>query len=84
MGSGTQETAVRTAVRLAGASLAALVAFGLPPGAALAAPTNAEVAAAAAAADAVTARIGELSARITAAEDSVEAAHAASTIALDQ
>ncbi len=84
MGSGTQKTAVRTAVRLAGASLAALVAFGLTPGVALAAPTNAQVAAAAAAADSVTARIGALSAQITVAEDTVEAAHAASTIALDQ
>ena len=80
MDSGTQ----RTAVRLAGASLAALIAFGLTPGVAVAAPTDAQVAAAAAAADAVTARIGSLAAELAAAEDTVEAAHAASVIALDQ
>lgn len=84
MDSGTRKTGVRTALRLGGTSLAALVVLGLTPAVAVAAPTDAQVAAAAAAADAVTARIGALSAEITVAEETVEAAHAASMIALDQ
>ena len=74
---------MRVALRVAGTSLAALVALGLAPAVAVAAPTNAQVAAAAAAAKAVEDRIGALSARLTEAQGSVEAAHAASLIALD-
>jgi cell wall-associated NlpC family hydrolase len=82
--SGARRTFVRAGLRLAGTSLAVLVAVGLTPAVAVAAPTNAQVAAARAAADAVTARIGELSAQLTAAEATVDAAHAAATIALDE
>ena len=84
MDSGTRNTFVRGGLRLAGTSLAVLVALGLTPAVAVAAPTDAQVAAARAAADAVTARIGELSAQLTAAEETVQAAHAAATIALDE
>jgi cell wall-associated NlpC family hydrolase len=75
---------VRAALRVAGTSLAALVALGLAPAVAIAAPTNAQVAAAAAAAKAAEERIGALSARLTEAQGSVEAAHANAAIALDE
>ena len=84
MDSHHRTTLVRAALRVAGTSLAALVALGLAPAVAVAAPTNAQVAAAAAAAKAAEERIGALSARLTEAQGSVEAAHAASAIALDE
>lgn len=84
MDSGRQQALVRAVLRVAGTSLAALVALGLAPAVAVAAPTTAQVAAAAAAADALTARIAALSTQSSAAERIVEAAHAASTIALDE
>ena len=71
------------ALRVAGMSLAALVALGLAPGIAAAAPTDAQVAAAAAAAKAVEDRIRSLSGELTAAQEVADAAHAASAIALD-
>jgi cell wall-associated NlpC family hydrolase len=74
---------VRWALRVAGTSLAALVALGLTPAVAVAAPTDAQVAAAAAAAAAVENRIRDLSAELTAAEEGVDAARAVSAIALD-
>jgi cell wall-associated NlpC family hydrolase len=79
-----RKTLVRAALRVAGTSLAALVALGLAPAVAVAAPTDAQVAAAAAAAKAVEDRIGALSARLTGAQASVDAARAASAIALDE
>ena len=83
MDSGTRGASVRVAPRLAGTVLAALLAVGLTPAVSAAAPTNAQVAAAAAAAKAVEDRIHGLSARLSEAQASVDAAHAASTIALD-
>ena len=75
---------MRAALRIAGTSLAALVALGLAPAVAVAAPTDAQVAAAAAAAAEVENRIKDLSAQLTAAEESVDAARAVSAIALDE
>ncbi|MEY2446921.1 MAG: hypothetical protein QOH79_397, partial [Acidimicrobiaceae bacterium] len=60
MDSGKPNSLVRAALRVAGTGMAALLALGLSSGVAVAAPTNAQVAAARAAADAATARIGEL------------------------
>jgi cell wall-associated NlpC family hydrolase len=83
MDSGRRHALVRSALRIAGTSLAALVALGLAPAVAVAAPTDAQVAAAAAAAAEVENRIKDLSAQLTAAEESVDAARAVSAIALD-
>ena len=80
---GRRKTHVRVALRVAGTSLAALVALGLAPAVAAAAPTNAQLAAAAAAAKAVEDRINGLATQLTAAQDTVDLAHAESTIALD-
>ena len=84
MNSGTRNTFARGALRLAGTSLAALVALGLAPAVAVAVPTNAQVAQAEAAAALVEARIGEVAGALTAAQDSVDAARAVSAIALDE
>ena len=83
MDSGTRNTFVRAGLRLAGTSLAALVALGLAPAVAVAAPTDAQVAAAAAAAAQVETRIKDLNAQLTAAEEGVDNARAVSAIALD-
>jgi cell wall-associated NlpC family hydrolase len=82
--SGRRKTLLRAALRVAGASLAALVALGLAPAVAVAAPTNAQVAAAAAAAKAAEDRIGALSAQLDDAQKIVDDARAASAIALDE
>jgi cell wall-associated NlpC family hydrolase len=71
-------------LRLAGTVLAALLAVGLTPAVAVAAPTNAQVEAARAAAADAENRIRALSGQLTAAQDSVDAARAASAIALDE
>ena len=84
MDNGGLTTLARVALRVAGTSLAALVALGLAPAVAVAAPTNAQVAAAAAAAKAAEERIGALSARLSDAQASVDDAHAAAAIALDE
>ena len=84
MDSGTRGASVRAALRLAGTALAALLAVGLTPAVAVAAPTNAQVEAARAAAADAENRIRGLTGRLTAAQDSVDAAHAASAIALDE
>lgn len=76
--------AMRAALRLAGTALAVLVAVGLTPAVAVAAPTNAQVEAARAAAADAEQRIRELTGALSAAQDSVDAAHAASAIALDE
>jgi cell wall-associated NlpC family hydrolase len=77
----------RPASRAAGAVLAAGLAFGLlaglAPGTAAAAPGDSAIAEARAEADALTERIGILASRLSRAEAEVEAAHAASAIALD-
>ena len=83
MDSRRRKTVVRVALRVAGTSLAALVALGAAPAVAVAAPTNAQVAAAAAEAKAVEDRIRSLSGELTAAQDGVDAAQASSAIALD-
>ena len=84
MDSGRRKTLVRAALRVAGTSLAALVALGVAPAVAVAAPTNAQVAAAAAAAKAAEDRIGALSAQLNDAQKIVDDARAASAIALDE
>lgn len=78
---------VRTAARLVGTALAALVALGLTPGVAAAAPSrpsDTQIAQAKAAADAVAARVAQLSAQLAAEQEAVEAARTESLIALDE
>ncbi|MET0764536.1 MAG: NlpC/P60 family protein [Blastococcus sp.] len=87
MDSSTRSRFPRATARIAGTALAVAVVVGLTPAVAEATPrrpSDNQVAAARAAADAVTNRIGELSDQLTAAQDTVDAAHAASTIALDE
>jgi cell wall-associated NlpC family hydrolase len=87
MDSGTRSRFLRATARIAGTALAVAVVVGLTPAVAEATPrrpSDTQIAAAKAAADAVTARIGDLSAQLTAAQETVDAAHAASTIALDE
>jgi peptidoglycan DL-endopeptidase RipA len=84
--SGTRSAPVR-ALRLAGTAVAigvvSALAIGLTPSVAAAAPSNSQIAAAKAAADALTDQIGALSRQLTDAQDAVEAAHAKSALALD-
>ena len=89
MDRGTRSTSVRvrTALRIGGVAVVAALALGLTPSVAEAAPrrpSDSEIAAAQAAADAVAARIDELSGQLTAAQDSVGAARATAVIALDE
>jgi cell wall-associated NlpC family hydrolase len=74
-----------TALRALGVLVAAATLVGLAPGSATAAPrpSDGDIAAAAAAADAVTAQIRALSDELAAAQDAVDAAHAESALALD-
>jgi cell wall-associated NlpC family hydrolase len=86
-GVGTRTRRVRTALRISGVAVVAALALGLTPSVAEATPgrpSDTQIAAARAAADAVAARIGELSGQLTAAQDAVEAARATSVIALDE
>jgi hypothetical protein len=75
-----------TTLRAFGVLLATATVVGLAPGRADAAPrpSDGDIAAAQAAADAVAARIAQLSGQLLAAQDAVDAAHAASAIALDE
>src|SRR4051794_32090552 len=78
---------MRAGARAVGTAVAALVVLGLTPAVADAAPrrpSDREIAEAKAAADAVEDRIRELSGQLTAAQGQVDAAHAASAIALDE
>ena len=78
---------VRAGLRIAGTAVAVAVVVGLTPAVAEATPrrpSDTQISQARAAADAVTERIRGLSAQLTAAEDGVAAAHAASVIALDE
>jgi peptidoglycan DL-endopeptidase RipA len=87
MDSGTRSRLLRATARIAGTALAVAVVVGLTPAVAEATPrrpSDTQIAAAKAAADAVTDRIGDLSEELTAAQETVDAAHAASTIALDE
>ncbi|WP_089334899.1 C40 family peptidase [Blastococcus mobilis] len=84
---GTRSRRVRTALRVGGVAVAAALTFGLTPSVAQAdprRPSDSEIAAAQAAADAVATRIRELSDRLTAAQDVVDAAQADAAIALDE
>lgn len=75
------------AVRRAGTAVAlgvvSALAIGLTPSVAAAAPSNSEIAAAKAAADALTNRIGDLSSQLAGAQAAVDAAHSRSALALD-
>ncbi|WP_241037238.1 C40 family peptidase [Blastococcus litoris] len=91
MDSGTRNSSVRSARRLAarasGLAVVAALAVGLTPSVAAAAPrrpSDTQIANAQAQADAVQARIGELSGQLTAAQDAVEGARVDALIALDQ
>jgi peptidoglycan DL-endopeptidase RipA len=81
-----QRTGLRTAARVVATAIAAAVLLGLTPSVATAAPqrpSDRQIAAARSSADEVSRRIGALAGELTAAQDAVEAAHAASAIALD-
>jgi cell wall-associated NlpC family hydrolase len=93
--SGTRDTSgrvlrrgvARTALRAGGVAVAAALALGLTPSVAEATPrrpSDTQIAQAKAAADAVAARISDLSGRLTAAQDAADEAHASSAIALDE
>ena len=82
MVSGTRSAPVR-ALRMAGTAVAVALAIGLTPAVAAAAPSNSQIAAAKAAADALTDQIKALSDQLTGAQDAVDAAHAKSALALD-
>jgi cell wall-associated NlpC family hydrolase len=70
-------------LRVAGTAIAALLAVGLTPGLADAAPSERQIANARAAADQLEARISALSGRLTAAQTAVDQARVASALALD-
>jgi peptidoglycan DL-endopeptidase RipA len=81
-----QRTGLRTASRVVAAAIAAAVLVGLTPSIATAAPrrpSDSQIAAARSSADEVSRRIAALAGELTDAQDAVEAAHAASAIALD-
>lgn len=84
MDSGTRSV---RALRLAGTAVAlgvvSALAIGLTPSVAAAAPSNSQIAAAQAAADALTNRIGDLSNQLAGAQAAVDAAHSKSALALD-
>jgi cell wall-associated NlpC family hydrolase len=84
--SGNQSAPVR-ALRTAGAAVAigivSALAIGLTPSVATAAPSNSQIAAAKAAADALTNQIGALSSQLQGAQAAVDAAHSRSALALD-
>jgi cell wall-associated NlpC family hydrolase len=84
--SGTRSTPAR-ALRTAGTAVAlgivAALSIGLTPSVAAAAPSNSQIAAAKAAADALTNQIGALSNQLHDAQAAVDAAHSRSALALD-
>ena len=84
---GTENGRVRSALRIGGVAVVAALALGLTPSVAEAAPrrpSDTQISAAQAAADAVATRIDELSGQLTAAQDTVDTARATSLIALDE
>jgi peptidoglycan DL-endopeptidase RipA len=84
---GTWTGRVRSAMRIGGVAVVAAFALGLTPSVAEAAPqrpSDTQISAAQAAADAVAQRIDELSGQLTAAQDTVDTARATSLIALDE
>jgi cell wall-associated NlpC family hydrolase len=80
--SGTRSTFL-LARRVAGTAVAAALLVGFSPAVATAAPSNSQIAAAKAAADDLTNRIGALSDQLTGAQATVDQAHATSALALD-
>jgi cell wall-associated NlpC family hydrolase len=85
--SGIRSKVLRSGLRAVGTAVATLVVLGLTPAVADAAPrrpSDTQIADAQRQADAVAARIGDLSGQLTAAQGTVDAAHAASAIALDE
>ncbi|MGY1643097.1 NlpC/P60 family protein [Geodermatophilus sp. SYSU D00703] len=74
----------RWLLRGIGTTVAAVVAVGAAPGAALAVPGEAEVADAQATRDAAAAQVGEISAQLAEAESAAAAAHQAAQIALQE
>ena len=82
MDSGTRSASV-LARRVAGTAVAAALLVGFSPAVATAAPSNSQIAAAKAAADDLTNRIGALSDQLTGAQATVDQAHATSALALD-
>ncbi len=86
MVSGTRSTparALRTAGTAVAIGIASALAIGLTPSVATAAPSNSQIAAAQAAADALTNQIGALSNQLQGAQAAVDAAHSRSALALD-
>jgi cell wall-associated NlpC family hydrolase len=84
---GTETGRIRSVLRIGGVAVVAALALGLTPSVAEAAPrrpSDTQISAAQAAADAVAKRIDELSGQLTAAQDTVDTARAASLIALDE
>jgi peptidoglycan DL-endopeptidase RipA len=85
-GAGTRAAGVRAALRIGGVAVVAALALGFSPSVAEAAPqgpSDTEIAAAQAAADAVADRIRDLSGQMAAAQDAVDAARATAVIKLD-
>ena len=82
MDSGTRSVSA-LALRLSGTAIAAALAVGLTPSIAAAAPSNAQIADAKAAADAITAHIQDIAGQIAGAQAAVARAHSASALALD-
>ena len=82
MDSGTRSTRA-LALRIAGTAVAVALAVGLTPSLAAAAPSNSQIAAAQAAADAVAKHISDLSGQLAGAQAAVDDAHTRSALALD-
>jgi cell wall-associated NlpC family hydrolase len=85
-GAGTRAAGVRAALRIGGVAVVAALALGFSPSVAEATPqgpSDTEIAAAQAAADAVADRIRDLSGQMAAAQDAVDAARATAVIKLD-
>jgi cell wall-associated NlpC family hydrolase len=81
--SATRSTSV-LALRLAGTAIVVALAVGATPSIAAAAPSNAQIAAAQAAADAITNHIKEISGQLAGAQAAVDQAHSTSALALDE
>jgi cell wall-associated NlpC family hydrolase len=87
LGAGTgaaRRDRARTALRFTGTVVAVAVVIGLTPATAGAVPSDSQIAAAQAAAQAVQDRIGDLSRRMAGAQAGVEAAHSSSALKLDE
>jgi cell wall-associated NlpC family hydrolase len=86
-GISTRLARARTALRIGGVAVVAALAVGLTPALAEAAPgrpSDSQIAAAQAAADAVARRMDELNGQLAAAQDAVDSARATALIALDE